>query len=106
MLLRMVLRMFNYDKDKEFNKIGRCWFLWCMNENDKFYNQIYKEYDEDLYLMYDHLRYIKKRLNKLFEACKFCNEPMKEDFLNFSRELVKTIETMIYSKEIHEKYDN
>lgn len=98
--------MFNYNKDAEFNKIGRCWLLWCMKENNKFYDQIYKEYDEDLYLMYDHLHYLKKRLNKMYDACKFCNDDMKEDFLNFSRELVNTIETMIYSKEIHEKNED
>ena len=98
--------MFDYNKDKEFNKIGRCWLCFIMNDNRAFYEQIRKEYDEDLYLMYDHLRYLKKRLNIIFDAIKYSNDTLRDEFQKFSKVLVDEITTMIYSKEIHEKYND
>lgn len=89
-----------FRKDEEFNKIGRCWLLWN-TDTKKFYDQVNREYDEDLYLMYDHLAYLKKRLNRINDA--MINDPIKQDFINFSRAIVNEITNMIYLKEVNEK---
>ena len=93
-----------FNKDAEFNKIGKCWLLWNTDVH-KFYEQVRREYDEDLYLMYGHLDYTKKRLNKLYDGI-VSGDAMKEQFRVFMQELEREVSNMIYSKEIHEKYEN
>lgn len=95
--------MREFKRDDEFNKIGRCWLLWNTN-NSKFYEEVRKLYDEDLYLMYDHLAYVKDRLDRLYKAI-LSGDDMKRQFEVFARELAREISNMIYSKEIQEKYD-
>ena len=92
-----------YNKDTEFNKIGRCWLLWNTDVK-KFYEEVNKQYDEDLYLMYGHLDYIKKRLDRMKKQIK-SGDAIIYQFEAFSVELVKELSNMIYSKEIREKYE-
>lgn len=95
--------MNKFNKDAEFNKIGQCWLMWNL-DHKKFYDLVDKLYDDELYLMYDMRTYLMKRLSKINDT--MYKDDIKEDFIKFSRELVKEIETMIYSKEIREKYDS
>ena len=92
-----------YNKDAEFTKIGKCFLLWNTDLH-KFYDQVRREYDEDLYLMYGHLDYLKKRLARIEKEIK-SGDVIIYSFTAFSQDLVKEIETMIYSKEIEEKYE-
>ena len=95
--------MYNqYNKDKEFNKIGLCWLTWNYDFKS-MYGLINKLYDEDLYLMYDHKRYVEDRCDKIIRSMK--NDVIKQEFENFKRELVNELNCMIYSKEIQEKYE-
>lgn len=94
--------MRDFNRDVEFNKIGRCWLIW-LTEPKKLLDQIRKDYDEDQYLMYDHIKYVKTRLNKMNDV--IIKDDIQKQFVEFSRELIQELETMAYSKEINEKYN-
>lgn len=97
------MTMKKYNKDEEFNKIGRCWLCW-LTDNKMFYDQVIREYDEDLYLMYDHLKNLKTRLHRISEQMIYTD--FKENFVAFSKALVNEVTNMITSKEINEKYED
>lgn len=89
-------------KDKDLNLIGRLWLCYCHNVKD-FNREIDAICDVDLYSLYSKRDEIKNVLNRLIKAVEY--DIINVDFNKFANDVLKSINDIIYRKEVQEKYD-
>lgn len=89
-------------KDKDLNLIGVL-FLSYKIDNKAFNKEIDKLCDVDLYSLYEIKKHIQKICDHLLDISK--DFEFNIEFRNFRCDILKAIDTEIYSKEIKEKYD-
>lgn len=89
-------------KDKDLNLIGRLWLCYCHNVKD-FNREIDTICDVDLYSLYSKRDEIKNVLNRLITAVEY--DIISVDFNKFANDVLKSINDIIYRKEVQEKYD-
>lgn len=90
-------------KDAELNEIGRFWITYLSDVKD-FNKEVDKFTDCDLYTLYEKRKQINSSLNRLLNLLK--DDKLKETFERFKSDLLKSINEVIFSKEIREKYED
>lgn len=89
--------------DKDLNQIGVLFISYKL-DNKAFNKEIDKLCDVDLYSLYEKKRHIQKVCDHLLDVSK--DVEFNIEFRNFRCDLLKSIDTEIYSREIKEKYED
>lgn len=90
-------------KDKDLNLIGRLWLCYWVDVKD-FNKEIDNICDVDLYSLYAKRDEIKNTLNRLQMAVGY--DKISVDFHKFGNDVLKSINDIIYMKEVQEKYND
>ena len=90
-------------KDENLNTIGKFW-LGYLCDVTMFNKQIDNFTDCDLYTLYAKRKQLNLDLNRLSNVV--TNDAIKEQFEKFRHDLMKSINDVIFSKEMREKYED